>query len=134
MNKNKPTERSREITQRYFSLLDKHLAEIVSGQADEMLKLNQIASELSISHTHLSDTIQQTTGHSPCYFYDLKIIEQAKMLLTTTDRSVSEIAWLLTYDPSNFSKFFKKLTGQTPGNYRDEQKTNRSHLPKSSPL
>ncbi|WP_219226320.1 helix-turn-helix domain-containing protein [Pedobacter antarcticus] len=116
--KNSFTRRSDEITQKYFDLLDKHLTDIIEGRALEMMELNQIASELFISHKHLSDTIQATKGHHPCYFYDLKIVEQAKNMLLNTDYSIAKIARTLTYDPSNFSKFFKKFSGATPGEFR----------------
>jgi AraC-like DNA-binding protein len=43
-------------------------------------------------------------------------------MLLETEKSVSEIAKILTYDPSNFSKFFKKFVGQTPGKFRKENK------------
>ena len=122
-NREKQTvKRSEEITNAYFSLLDKHLEEIVQGRVTEMMKLNQIAARLFISHKHLTDTIQQTKGHHPCHFYDLKIIEQAQKMLAETDLSAGEIAGVLTYDPSNFSKFFRKFTKQTPGAFRQESK------------
>ncbi len=110
--------RGNEITRAYFDLLDLHLAEIVSGGATEMLTLHEIASTLCVSHTHLTDTIQQTMGHHPCHFYDLKIVEQAKKMMLHTDFSIADIAKMLTYDPSNFSKFFRKFTGETPGAFR----------------
>lgn len=115
---NTTLKRSKEITRDYFAFLDNHLNDIVEGRVTKMMELNQIARALFISHTHLTDTIQQTMGHHPCHFYDLKIIEKAKNLLQTTSLSVSEIAHILTYDPSNFSKFFKKFTRQTPGQFR----------------
>lgn len=114
--------RSEEITQQYFSLLDQHLSDIVEGRVTRMKELNEIASDLCVSHQHLTDTIRQTMGHHPCHFYDMKIIEQAKKLLLETDLPVSEIAITLTYDPSNFSKVFKKITHQTPGEFRKQAK------------
>lgn len=113
--------RSREITEDYFQFLDRHISAVISRDVEDFMEINQIASELFISHKHLTDTIQQETGHHPCYFYDLKIIDQAKKMLLNTDKSIAEIARILTYDPSNFSKFFKKFTGQTPGIFRKEQ-------------
>lgn len=110
--------RGQEITQSYFQFLNKHIADVVSGDVSEFMEINQIASELYVSHKHLTDTVQKETGNHPCHFYDLKIIDQAKQMLLQTDRSVSEIARILTYDPSNFSKFFKKFVGQTPGQFR----------------
>ena len=97
--------RSKEITEDYFKFLDKHIADVVSGDVSEFMEINQIASELFISHKHLTDTVQKETGNHPCHFYDLRIIDEAKKLLSQTDKSVSEIARILTYDPSNFSKF-----------------------------
>ncbi|MFT3947721.1 MAG: AraC family transcriptional regulator [Agriterribacter sp.] len=86
------------------------------------MEINQIASELFISHKHLTDTVQKETGNHPCHFYDRKIIDQAKQMLSETDKPVSEIARILTYDPSNFSKFFEKFVGLTPGQFRKENK------------
>ncbi|WP_336664260.1 AraC family transcriptional regulator [Elizabethkingia meningoseptica] len=117
-DKEKHNTRSSEIVESYFTFLDKHIDEVVSGNTSEFMELNQIARELAISHQHLSDTLQQETGHHPCHFYDEKIIERAKAFLKETNLPVAQIALQLTYDPSNFSKFFKKWTGQTPGTFR----------------
>lgn len=110
--------RSIEITRKYFEFLDRHIADVVNGRVSEFLELNQIARELAVSHNHLTDTIQKEKGNHPCHFYDQKIIEAMKDMLVSTDRSVAEIARIFTYDPSNFSKFFKKFTGETPGRFR----------------
>ncbi|WP_407481433.1 helix-turn-helix domain-containing protein [Elizabethkingia meningoseptica] len=117
-DKEKHKTRSKEIVESYFTFLDHHIDEVVSGNTPEFMELNQIARELAISHQHLSDTLQQETGHHPCHFYDEKIIERAKAFLKETNLPVAQIALQLTYDPSNFSKFFKKWTGQTPGIFR----------------
>lgn len=114
--------RSEEITKNYFQFLDKHIEDVVLGKVHEFMEINQIASELFISHTHLTDTVQKETGNHPCHFYDHKIIDEAKRMLSETDKSVAEIARILTYDPSNFSKFFKKFVGQTPAQFRKEIK------------
>lgn len=115
--------RSREITERYFQFLDGHIADVVAGKVTDFMEINQIANALFISHQHLTDTLQKETGNHPCYFYDFKIVEQAKKMLAESDQSVSQIAKTLTYDPSNFSKFFKKFVGQTPGQFRKEHQS-----------
>lgn len=114
--------RSEEIITNYFAFLDRHIEEVVNGQAIDFLELNQIAKALYLSHSHLSDTLQKETGHHPCHFYDLKIVDKAKSLLTNTDLSIAEIAKKLTYDPSNFGKFFKKFSGQTAGEFRKQKR------------
>lgn len=122
MSKN--IKRGLEITDKYFLFLENHINDMVEGRISAFMELNQIAGALFVSHSHLSDTIHQTTGHHPCYFYDFKIIEKAKSLLIETDLPIAQIAKKLTYDPSNFSKFFKKLTGHTPGEFRMKSKNN----------
>lgn len=114
--------RSEEITENYFQFLDNHIEDVVLGKTEEFMEINQIASALFISHKHLTDTVQKETGSHPCHFYDLKILDEAKKMLLETDKTISEIAKILTYDPSNFSKFFKKLIGKTPGQFRKENK------------
>ncbi len=117
LNKKK-CDRNNEIADKYLLLLDEHIADIMCGREMDMMKLRDIAAKLYISQKHLTAVVQQTLHHSPCYFYDQKILQQAKQLLTETDYSVAEIARMLTYDPSNFTKFFKKLSGETPVGYR----------------
>ncbi|ANH79853.1 DNA-binding protein [Niabella ginsenosidivorans] len=116
--KTKKTARSKEITLQYLEFIDRHIDEVITGHVPGFMKLHQVAAALYVSHKHLTDSVQKETGHHPCYFYDEKIIEKAKYLLKTTHSSVAQIALLLTYDPSNFSKFFKKWTGSTPKQWR----------------
>ena len=111
--------RSEEITRQYFAFLEKHIQDVITGTVPEFMEVNEIAGELAVSHKHLTDTIKKETGQHPCYFYDEKIIVEAKEMLNTSDKSVAEIARIFTYDPSNFSKFFKKMTGLTPGEFRN---------------
>ncbi|MGU3374874.1 helix-turn-helix domain-containing protein [Chryseobacterium sp. M5A1_1a] len=111
--------RSKEIVNQYFMFLEKHVQDVILGSVSEFMEVNEIASQLAVSHKHLTDTIKKETGQHPCYFYDEKIIREAKLMLSNSDKSVAEIARIFTYDPSNFSKFFKKMTGSTPGKFRE---------------
>lgn len=114
----KTLKRGEEITNKYLSFLDQHIHDVISGDTSEFMELNEIANHLAISHTHLTDTVKKEKGNHPCHFYDTKIIEQIKIMLSETNQSIAEIARIFTYDPSNFSKFFKKWTNMTPGEYR----------------
>ncbi|WP_347217249.1 AraC family transcriptional regulator [Chryseobacterium sp.] len=110
--------RSEEITHKYFNFLENHIQQVISGAVPEFMEVNEIAGKLAVSHKHLTDTIKKETGQHPCYFYDEEIIRCARQMLVDSDKSVAEIARIFTYDPSNFSKFFKKMTGETPGDFR----------------
>lgn len=117
---NSVSKRAQEITEKYLAFIDQHIDDVISGRTSELKQLAQIASQLAVSHTHLTDTVQKTMCHHPCHFYDARIIDKAKQLLLQSDKPVADIALTLTYDPSNFSKFFKKWTGLTPGDFRKQ--------------
>lgn len=117
-NQDKNIKRSKEILTSYFAFLDQHIDDVVQGRVPEFMELNQIARELAVSHQHLSDTIQQETGHHPCHFYDEKIIDQAKKLLKrnrSSDCSGCNAAYIRSIQ---FFQILQKWTGQTPGNFR----------------
>lgn len=115
--------RNEEITRDYLAFLDQHLDDLLSGRETEMLHINGIARRLFMSPVHLSNTVKLATGHHPCYFFDKKIIEQVQQLLLNTSLSVAEIARRLTFDPSNFNKFYRKLTGETPVQFREKHRS-----------
>ncbi len=120
--KERKKSRSQELSERYVDFLDRHIDDVISARVTDFMELNQIASELAVSHKHLIDIIQHEFGNHPGYFYDFKIIEKTKEMLLKADVSIAAIARTFTYDPSNFSKFFKNRTGQTPGNFRRQYK------------
>ena len=108
--------RQHEIAADYLRELDKHLDDIVSGRATEMFEVRDFA----VHPTHLSNTIKSATGHSPCYFFEERLMEISKSMLQNVSMPIAEIARTLTYDPSNFTKFFKHFAKQTPKQYREE--------------
>ena len=116
--KGKLLTRNDEITRDYLAFLDKHIADLLAGRETEMLHINEIAKQLFISPGHLTNTLKLATGHHPCYYFDLKIIEETNKLLLDTKLSASEIARKLSFDPSNFVKFYRSLTGITPTQFR----------------
>ncbi len=111
--------RQHEITADYLKELDKHLLDIEEGRADKMFGIRDFANILHIHPTHLTNTVKLTTGNHPCFYYEEKILVIAKRMLAENNRSIAEIAAHLTYDPSNFTKFFKHFSGMTPKQYRE---------------
>lgn len=122
--------RGTQITRQYLLFLDKHIDDVIQGRTMEFMELNKIAREIAVSPKHLCYTVQKEKGKHPGYFYNLKIIAKAKQLLISSSLSIAKIASLLTYDASNFSKFFKKWTGETPGRFRKK----RLGQPRTQPL
>ena len=112
--------RQHEITADFLRLIDVHLADVVAGRTLEMLEIRDFADQLHIHPTHLSNTIKLTTGHSPCYYFEARIMDVARQQLLDPARSVAAIAAGLTFDASNFTKFFKRFAGCTPKQYREQ--------------
>ena len=112
--------RKQEIATRYMEELDKHLADMKAGLLETSLEINDFADLLFITPTHLSDTIKDVLGKSPCNVYEEKLIKLSKELLLNTNKTIAEIAVTLTYDPSNFTKFFKRFEGITPKEFRNQ--------------
>jgi AraC-like DNA-binding protein len=78
-----------------------------------------VAENLNISPNYLSRLLQLLTGQSTKDFIHDKLIESAKEQLSTTDLSVSEIAYQLGFEHSqSFSKLFKSKTNFSPLEFR----------------
>ncbi len=63
--------------------------------------------------------LRNLTGQNTQQHIHEKLIEKAKEYLTSTNFSVSEVAYALGFEhPQSFNKLFKKKTDKTPLNYR----------------
>jgi len=110
--------RQKEIVRQYLKVLDEHIDQLKNGSVVRALEIRDFAGLLHVHPVHLSNTIKEVTGQSSCSFYEARLLEISKELLLNTDMSIGEIAIRLTYDPSNFTKFFKNYTGTTPKKFR----------------
>lgn len=78
-----------------------------------------VAESLHVSPNYLSDLLKVLTGQSTQQHIHDKLIEKAKEKLSTTDLSVSEIAFELGFEhPQSFSKLFKTKTSLSPLEFR----------------
>jgi AraC family transcriptional regulator, transcriptional activator of pobA len=78
-----------------------------------------VADNLHLSPNYLSDLLKVLTGQSTQQHIHDKLIEKAKEKLSTTDLSVSEIAYELGFEhPQSFSKLFKTKTSLSPLEFR----------------
>jgi len=90
------------------------------GLSDKGLPTVQyITKELNVSASYLSGLLKELTGLSTLQHIQNKVLEKAKEQLSTTDLSVSEIAYGLGFEhPQSFSKMFKAKTSLSPLEFR----------------
>lgn len=74
---------------------------------------------LYVSSKYLSETVKEITGKTAGEFIDELNILEAKRLLENPGLSVADISFALQFStPAFFSKFFKRLSGQSPKAFR----------------
>lgn len=81
--------------------------------------VQRVAETLNVSAGYLSSLLKVLTGQSTQQHIHDKLIEKAKEKLSTTDLSISEIAYKLGFEhPQSFSKLFKAKTNFSPLEFR----------------
>ncbi|WP_134088646.1 AraC family transcriptional regulator [Olivibacter sp. XZL3] len=81
--------------------------------------VQDVAEQLHVSQKYLSTLLKVLTGQSTQQHIHNKLIEKAKELLSTTNLSISEIAYELGFEHSqSFSKLFKSKTNLSPLGFR----------------
>nr|WP_299345267.1 helix-turn-helix domain-containing protein [Allomuricauda sp.] len=86
---------------------------------DGLPSVQYLADQVNVSPSYLSDMLRTLTGQNAQQHIHHKLVEKAKLKLSTTGLSVSEIAYALGFEhPQSFSKFFKAKTKLTPLEFR----------------
>jgi AraC-like DNA-binding protein len=77
------------------------------------------ADKLALHPNHLNAIVKRVTGKTALQLIQAHIITLAKSALSQTGLSIKEIAYELYFkEPTHFGSFFKKLTKQTPAQFR----------------
>ncbi len=88
----------------------------------EPITLEDVAGAVNLSQHYFSRSFKQGKGVGFADYLSKVRIDHAKKLLIVDGLSVKEIAYMVGFaDPNYFSKTFKKLTGHTPGDYKNSR-------------
>ncbi len=91
----------------------------INDNFQQPLRLTDLSDTFYISPHYLSRMFKEVTGFAFSDYVTLTRIKEAQRLLRETERSVSDIAEAVGYDNfSHFGKTFKRLTRQSPREYR----------------
>jgi AraC family transcriptional activator of pobA len=105
--------------QRFRQLVELHYREALSIAAFARL--------LGVTRAHLHDACLRDTGRTPLALIHDRLIAEAKLRLEQTELLVEEVAYGLGFrEPAYFNRFFKRMTGQSPGAYRRTRRAARA--------
>ena len=97
-----------------------HYKRMIDSSYKELKQVKDYAEKLHVTPHKLNETSKKILGKTASDLIREKILIESKVLLSHTNKSVSEIAFELEFtDASNFIKFFKSQTNITPRKYRE---------------
>lgn len=100
-------------------MMQKFLTEVRANCCRER-KVQFYADRLNISLGHLFSVIKRVSGKSPGEWIDNYVTEEARALLKGTNLTIQQISYQLGFpSQSFFGKFFKRVTGLSPKEYRE---------------
>ena len=103
-----------QLLTKFERLIEEYFNSITARQP-ELLTVQRMADLMNLSPNYLSDLLRIHTGQNTQQHIHQRLIEKAKEKLSTTNLSVSEIAYTLGFEHSqSFSTLFKKKTSLSP--------------------
>ncbi|MEH7745314.1 AraC family transcriptional regulator [Neobacillus drentensis] len=105
------------------------IKEYIDKNYKKNLKLEDIAETLFINKYYLSHVFKEQMQMTPINYLINRRIGEAKNLLVSTELKIGEIARIMGYDNTNyFTLLFKKMTGETPRQFKENHKKNLYYL------
>ena len=115
-----------DIVQNSNSLLNRECTQIknyLDANYSENITLDMLASLSHMNKYYMAHAFTKHIGVSPITYVLQKRIQEGKSLLESTSYSISQISDILGFSSqSYFSQAFKKATGKTPVQYRNDLK------------
>jgi AraC family transcriptional regulator, transcriptional activator of pobA len=85
-------------------------------------QLGFYAEKLGMTVDRLNDHVKRATGVTAGHLIRQRVLTEAKHQLVFTTQPIQDIAQELAFsDPSHFARFFRKHTGTTPHEFRDQR-------------
>ncbi len=94
---------------------------LIAAKYKEVKSVEGYASLLGVTAKHINTVCRSQTGSSAKSVIDNTIISHIKAELSTTDRTVSEISFMMGFEePTEMCRFFRRIEGITPGQWRSK--------------
>lgn len=106
-----------------YSSVTQELEYFISKNYNEDIKIEELAAKYNVSHNALTRNFKNDTGYTPKEYLIKTRIDSSKYLLSTTDFSISQIAYMCGFvSAAYFTHIFRKAENQTPKEYRANNK------------
>ena len=108
------------------------LLEYIEHNLSDSITLDSLAQRAHFDKSYLVTRFKESMGTSPMRYVSHLRMERAKVLLATTDDSITQIARTVGFSSVHyFSRYFKEKEGVAPIEYREQrQKTMHSSIHK----
>ena len=94
----------------------------IENNYNTKLSVDDIAAKVFLSPDYFRKLFKKVTGDSVIAFQQKLRIDEACRLLSVTDMAIKDISLAIGYqDMKSFYQVFKKMTGKTPKEYRNDQ-------------
>jgi len=78
------------------------------------------AEELHLSANYFGSLVKKETGKTAQEYIRYKLVEEAKHRISNSHKTINEIAYEFGFKyPQHFSRFFKRVVGQNPNEFRN---------------
>lgn len=97
---------------------------LVNRYAAREHQIGFYASKMCLTERYLGTVIRQTSGVTAKEWIDRALITRIKVELRHSDKSNAQISYEMNFaNPSFFCKYFKRIAGVTPNQFREELNT-----------
>ncbi|MDO4307126.1 MAG: helix-turn-helix domain-containing protein [Eubacteriales bacterium] len=113
INHTQKMQKSQSVVHTSAIYIKNHLGDDISRE--------EVAAQAFLNPDYLDRIFKKETGMSVSKYITHEKVNLAKFLLTTTDRSIADIALQVGFsNMSNFASMFKRMTGLNPNEYRKQ--------------
>jgi transcriptional regulator GlxA family with amidase domain len=99
---------------------------LIRDHSDGELSLTEVARSVNLSANYLSEKFKEVTGINFVRYIGRTRVARARDLLGNSNLRISEIAFAVGFQSlSQFNRVFKKLTRQSPTEYRGARRKRR---------
>ncbi|SEL39956.1 helix-turn-helix domain-containing protein [Parapedobacter koreensis] len=107
----------------FAELLERQFPIEMTSQVLRLRSAKDYAQQLHVHVNHLNKALKTITGHTTMQLIAERMMQEARILLKSTDWTIGEISRSLGFEePNHFSAFFKSKSGQSPNHFRQTQK------------